>query len=173
MLSEVYLSFGSNLGDRVNNISLGLVEVKKLSIVQNVSSLYETKPVGFTGQPAFINSASRIWTQLEPFQLLHELKEIQASVGIKPAFVNGPRGLDIDILIFGSWVITTPYLTIPHPHMAEREFVLTPLMEISPSLQHPVLRRSISYLSKQLISSKSGLTKRYTDHTNGTHKDSH
>lgn len=164
MLSEVYLSFGSNLGDRVNNISLGLVEVEKLSVVQNVSSLYETKPVGFTGQPAFINSVSRIWTRLEPFQLLNELKKIQASVGIKPAFVNGPRVLDIDILIFGSWVITTPDLTIPHPHMAEREFVLIPLMEIAPSLQHPALRKSIGHLSKQLASSKSGLTKLYTHH---------
>ena len=152
-LSEVYLGLGSNLGDRRQNIAVALGQVRKLSSGLAVSALYETSPVGFSGQPAFMNAVCGIWTRLGPFELLKELKEIQASLSGRPAFVNGPRTLDVDILVYGRWVLSTPGLTIPHPRMAEREFVLAPLAEIAPGLQHPVLRESVRSLLLRLRSS--------------------
>jgi 2-amino-4-hydroxy-6-hydroxymethyldihydropteridine diphosphokinase len=153
MLSEVYLGLGSNLGERRNNIAEALSHLRKLSSGLAASALYETSPVGFSGQPAFVNAACRIWTGLDPFELLEELGEIQAALGSRRAFVNGPRTLDIDILVYGQLVLSTPGLSIPHPRMAGREFVLAPLAEIAPGLRHPVLRETVRSLLARLRSS--------------------
>ena len=146
MLSDVYLGLGSNLGDRRGNLDRAFQLLRGLSSELNVSSLYETSPEGFTGQPAFVNAACQIWTRLSPFELLAELKTIQAQVGSRRVFANGPRALDIDILLFGQTVLDTPGLIIPHPRMARREFVLAPLAEIAPSLRHPVLKETVGTL---------------------------
>lgn len=153
MLSEVYLGLGSNLGDRGRNVGQGVTLLRGLSPEVTVSGLYETRPQGFGDQPAFVNAACHIWTRLDPFELLARLKGFQAGVSRPAAFVNGPRTLDIDILIFGRRVLDTPILTIPHPRMAERDFVLTPLAEIAPGLEHPVLRLSVRHLLRRLRAS--------------------
>ena len=147
MLSEVYLGLGSNLGDRRYVIDQALRQLQELSTGLKVSSLYETAPKGFRDQPVFLNAACRIWTTLDPFELLKELNGIQDAFGGRRAFVNGPRMLDIDVLLFGRLTLSTPTLTIPHPRMAERMFVLVPLEEIASGFQHPVLKQTIRELT--------------------------
>ena len=153
MLSDAYLGLGSNLGDRRHNIAEAVRLLKGVSTHTDVSALYETAPEGFTGQPAFVNAVCRIWTRLDPFGLLAQLSEIQAAVDSRHAFVNGPRALDIDILLYGRRVIDSPSLTIPHPRLAEREFVLVPLTELVPGLHHPVFKKTIRSLLLRLAAS--------------------
>ena len=154
MLSDVYLGLGSNLGNRRGNLDRAFQLLRGLSSELTVSSLYETSPEGFTGQPAFVNAACGIWTRLSPYELLNMLKEVQVRVGARPAFVNGPRAVDIDILTYGRAVMDlSPGLTIPHLRMAEREFVLRPLADIAPGLFHPVLGDTIEALLRHLASS--------------------
>ena len=153
MLSKVYLGLGSNLGDRRGNIGRAVDMLRRLSGDVTVSSLYETSPQGFSGQPWFINAACRLWTRLSPFELLACLKDIQAGLGSPRAFANGPRALDIDVLLYGRRVFETPSLTVPHPLMARREFVLAPLAEIAPHLRHPVTNETVGSLLSGLTAS--------------------
>ena len=150
MLSEVYLGLGSNLGDRPATLASGVDLLGRVSRRVEVSSLYETEPSGFDGQPPFLNAVCRIWTRLDPFQLMAAVKDIEGSVGRPRAFLNGPRPLDIDILMYGQVVMDCPGLSIPHPRMAERAFVLAPLAEIAPEARHPVLKQPIRALLAQL-----------------------
>ena len=150
MLSEVYLGLGSNLGDRAANIARGLEMLGRVSRRVEVSSLYQTEPSGFDIQPSFFNAACRIWTSLDPYRLMAAVKNIESSVGRPRAFLNGPRPLDIDILMYGQVVMDCPGLSIPHPRMAERAFVLAPLAEIAPEARHPVHKQPIRALLAEL-----------------------
>ena len=150
MLSEAYLGLGSNLGDRRRNIAGAVRLLQAESAGLEVSGLYETAPKGFRGQPPFLNAACRLWTRLDPFELLQHLQQVQSALGSRRAFVNGPRTLDIDILVYGSLVLRAPGLAIPHPRMTEREFVLAPLAEIAPQLRHPVLKETVRSLLLRL-----------------------
>ena len=150
MLSEAYLGLGSNLGDRRRNIAEGVALIREVASDVRVSSLYETPPHGFEAQPPFLNAACRIWTRLDPFELLRKLREVQSIVGSPSPFVNGPRALDIDILLYGRTALETPILTIPHPRMAEREFVLLPLAEIAPQARHPVSKETVRSMLRRL-----------------------
>jgi len=146
-LTAVYLGLGSNLGDRQVNLERAIERLEeKLEIVQT-SSLYETEPVGYREQPLFLNAVCRATTNLSPFELLHLDKEIETALGRAPSFPNGPRIIDIDILFYGEEVIETPQLTIPHPRLTERAFVLVPLAEVAPYLVHPGLRVTIGELA--------------------------
>jgi 2-amino-4-hydroxy-6-hydroxymethyldihydropteridine diphosphokinase len=151
MLTEVYLGLGSNLGNRTRNLLRAVDALRDLSTGVEVSHFYETSPQGFGGQPAFVNAACRIWTWLDPFELLEKIGEIHAKIGTRRAFVNGPRAIDLDILVFGRWVIDSPALTIPHPRLAEREFVLRPLADIAPGLEHPVLHETVGAMLARLV----------------------
>lgn len=144
--AEAYLGLGSNLGCRRQNIADALHQLRTLSSNLVVSSFSETAPVGVTFQPSFVNAVCRIRTTLSPFELLHEIQRIQPIVGSRRPILNGPRALDIDILLYGSIVIDAPHLTIPHPRMTEREFVLRPLVEIAPQAIHPVRKKTVSQL---------------------------
>ena len=146
MQSEAYLGLGSNLGDRERYIAEAVDRLGMVSTSLTLSTLHETAPVGFAGQPAFLNGVCGIWTRLDPFELLREIRDIQRSLARGQAFPNGPRALDIDILLYGRLVIQAPNLIVPHPRMADRRFVLAPLAEIAPSVEHPVLKRSIRSL---------------------------
>ena len=136
-----YLSLGSNLGDRAANLQRALHDLGVLGRVTKKSSLYETEPVEFTAQPWFLNCAVELETQCEPMELLAGILAIERSLGRirDESSPKGPRILDIDILLFGERVMELPELTIPHPAMHLRRFVLEPLAEIAPEVRHPVL----------------------------------
>ena len=142
MRAEVYLGLGSNLGDKRGNIQWAVERLRELSTGLTVSSFYETAPVGVTLQPSFVNAVCGMWTDLHVYELLGELRDIQRDAGMRGPVLNGPRTLDIDILLYGSLVVDLPHLTVPHPRMTEREFVLRPLAEIAPGVVHPVVRKT-------------------------------
>jgi 2-amino-4-hydroxy-6-hydroxymethyldihydropteridine diphosphokinase len=146
----VYLSLGSNVGDRVANLKSAIEELGKLGKVEAVSSRYETEPVEFTSQPWFVNCAVKLNTEKMPKQLLAALLAIEQQMGRRRTQTKGPRLIDIDILLFGNSVIDTAGLTIPHPAMHERRFVLEPLAEIAPEFRHPVYKRTIRELRDAL-----------------------
>ena len=135
---RVYLSLGSNLGDRENNLRNAIAALPSAHFhASKVSSLYETEPVDYLDQPWFLNCVVEGETESQPAELLGALRAIEAQLGSKKAFAKGPRLLDIDILLFGDLSLDTPELQIPHPRMLERKFVLAPLAEIAPALRHP------------------------------------
>ena len=143
MRTAAYLGLGSNLGDRRANIEHGLAMLGRLGVVTARSSMLETSPVGFSRQPQFLNAACRLWTSLDPFQLLAKVQAVERAVGRHRAFPNAPRTLDIDILVFGRAVLEAPHLILPHPRLRERRFALEPLSEIAPELQHPVTGETV------------------------------
>lgn len=146
MKKIVYLSLGSNLGDRQSNLRNAIGRLLELGNVLEVSSLYETEPVEFIDQPWFLNCAVALRTELIPREFLAGLLAIERSLGRERTQPKGPRLIDIDILLYGAATIKTPQLTVPHPAMQERRFVLEPLAEIAPELKHPLLKKTIREL---------------------------
>ena len=142
----VYLGLGSNVGHRAENLARALESLSRRLAVKQVSSVYETEPVGYEEQPLFLNAVVSAATDMKPLELLHFVKQVEAELGRKPTFRNGPRSIDVDILLCGDLVLETPELTIPHPRLAERAFVLVPLAEIAPDLVHPLRQRSVRSL---------------------------
>jgi 2-amino-4-hydroxy-6-hydroxymethyldihydropteridine diphosphokinase len=150
MKKIVYLSLGSNLGDRQANLQAAIRALGKLGEVRAVSSFYETEPVEMARQPWFLNCAVGLETELMPRQLLAALLGIERQMGRQRRLPKGPRIIDIDILLFGNSLVETRGLTIPHPAMHERRFVLEPLAEIAPEARHPALKKTVSELKNAL-----------------------
>ncbi len=150
MQSEVYVGLGSNLGDKRGNIERAVERLHEISTGLTVSNFYETAPVGVILQPSFVNAVCGMWTGLNVFELLREIRGIQREAGVRGPVLNGPRTLDIDILLYGSLVIDLPHLTVPHPRMTDREFVLRPLVEIAPGVVHPVAKKTAAELFADL-----------------------
>jgi 2-amino-4-hydroxy-6-hydroxymethyldihydropteridine diphosphokinase len=146
----VYLSLGANLGDRAASIARAIDRLLELGEVTAVSSLYETEPVEFTHQPWFLNCAVAMETEKLPRQFLRAVRRIEHQLGRRRTVAKGPRVIDIDVLLFGSSVIDTPELTVPHPAMHERRFVLEPLAEIAPDARHPVFKKTVRELRDAL-----------------------
>jgi 2-amino-4-hydroxy-6-hydroxymethyldihydropteridine diphosphokinase len=142
----VYLSLGSNLGDRSGNLQEAITRLTSLGEVLEVSSFYETEPVELLAQPWFLNCAVKLNTEKMPRQLLRGVLEIEKKMGRRRGQKKGPRNIDIDILLFGNSTVETHGLTIPHPTMHERRFVLEPLTEIAPEARHPGLKRTVREL---------------------------
>jgi 2-amino-4-hydroxy-6-hydroxymethyldihydropteridine diphosphokinase len=140
----VYLSLGSNIGDRQSNLQKAIERLAdgRLRILRT-SPIYETEPVDYTDQRWFLNQVAEAETELFPMQLLSRAGKIERQLGRARTFPKGPRTIDIDILLYGNRIIHSDTLEIPHPRMAQRRFVLTPLADLAPDLRHPVTRLTV------------------------------
>ncbi|MBI9074850.1 MAG: 2-amino-4-hydroxy-6-hydroxymethyldihydropteridine diphosphokinase [Desulfatibacillum sp.] len=153
MQHTAYIGFGSNMGDLKKNCQWAMDRLNQsgLCAVEQISRLYDTEPVDFEAQDRFLNGAARIKTSLEPRDLLALLKSLEKEAGRTnsgPRF--GPRVLDMDILFYNELVMEDGDLDIPHPRLHKRRFVLAPLCDIAPELQHPVLKKTVSSLLEKL-----------------------
>ena len=153
-----YLSLGSNLGNREATLHEAIRRLGELGTVKKVSSFYETEPVEFTEQPWFINCAVELETNLSARELLHGMLAIEHAMGRERIQPKGPRSIDLDILLFGDAVMHEQGLTIPHPAMHERRFVLEPLNEIAPQAWHPARNEDVHEILAEL-SSKAAVRK--------------
>jgi 2-amino-4-hydroxy-6-hydroxymethyldihydropteridine diphosphokinase len=153
MIHRVYLSLGSNLGDRSANLQSCIPWLGKLGNVAKVSSFYETEPMELREQPWFLNCVIELETDLSAHELLSGIQHIEKEFGRSREIEKGPRTLDIDILLFDSYVINDNDLQIPHPAMHKRRFVLAPLAEISAQVKHPVLGATAGELLQRLDAS--------------------
>ena len=144
-MTTVYLSLGSNMGDRAENIAQAIAALRQHGMhVTQESSLYETEPLEIREQPWFLNCAVAAETELSPERLMETLLEIEREMGRERVVPKGPRLIDMDILLYGSDIVREPRLEIPHPRMAERKFVLVPLAEIAGEVNHPAAIMTIA-----------------------------
>ncbi|MCU1224785.1 MAG: 2-amino-4-hydroxy-6-hydroxymethyldihydropteridine pyrophosphokinae [Edaphobacter sp.] len=152
------IALGSNLesgfGDREANLREAVKRLRGLGEVRAVSSMYDTEPVGYRDQPRFLNAALLLETELPPHELLRGLLEVEQSMGRDRvgAVEKGPRVIDLDLLLYGQAVMATEELSLPHPAMQERRFVLEPLAEIAPEMMHPVLGRTVGEMLARVSS---------------------
>jgi 2-amino-4-hydroxy-6-hydroxymethyldihydropteridine diphosphokinase len=152
-LVTIYLALGTNLGDRRRNLAEAIALLKEQVTVERLSSVYETEPAYITDQPAFLNMVLRGTvdaTVLPPQALLKCINAIEKQMGRKRVVRNGPRLIDLDILLYGDEQLNAPDLVIPHPHIAERDFVLVPLAEIAPDLVLPGQTKTVAKLARRL-----------------------
>jgi 2-amino-4-hydroxy-6-hydroxymethyldihydropteridine diphosphokinase len=146
-MNNIYLSLGSNIGDRAQNIVRALEALAPLGVrVAKKSSLYETEPVDLRAQDWFLNCVVEVETDLGPKALMQVLLTIERSMGRERVVPNGPRIIDIDILLYGAEMVNESHLEIPHPRMADRRFVLVPFAEIAPDTIHPIVKKTIRQL---------------------------
>ena len=137
MNTEIYLGLGGNLGNPPATFQQALKQFEAFAKVIKVSKLYKSKPYGFADQPDFYNAAAQLASELSPLDLLTQLQEVERQLGKKVVRENGPRVIDLDLLVYGKEVIDLPGLTLPHPGILERDFVLKPLTDLNPMLTHP------------------------------------
>lgn len=145
-MAVAYVALGSNLGDRLSFLREAVTRLGETGTVKAVSRVYETNPVGVTDQPAFLNAVLCLRTALPPHDLLTAMLGIEAARGRVRPYRHAPRTLDLDLLFYDDLVLKTPTLTLPHPRLHERAFVLVPLAEIAPELLHPILGLSVHEL---------------------------
>jgi 2-amino-4-hydroxy-6-hydroxymethyldihydropteridine diphosphokinase len=149
-VDTVYLALGSNLGDRASNLRDARAALAPDFVIEAASSIYETEPAYVLDQPRFYNQVLRASTNLPPLAALRSLKDIEAALGRVAGVRFGPRLIDLDLLLHGTTTMDTPELTLPHPRLAERPFVLVPLADIAPDLVHPLLRTTMATLRDRL-----------------------
>jgi len=155
MPATAYLSLGSNIGDREQFLRQAIARLETLGRVASFSSFYETEPVEFTDQAWFLNCVVALEVDLAPAKLMSQLLGIEEDLGRRRLQKKGPRTIDIDILLFGELVVSAPELTVPHPAIHQRRFVLEPLAEIAPEARHPVLNKTAQELLEELPSGQS------------------
>lgn len=150
-MSIAYIALGTNLGDKEKNLKQALLFLMQQGVeVIKVSSFMLTEPYGVLDQPKFLNAVCEVNTYLEPCALLRTLLAVEQAMGRVRLRRWGERNIDLDLLIYENFIMNTPLLTLPHPDMQNRDFVLLPLAEISPELMHPVLNKSMEQLKKEL-----------------------
>jgi 2-amino-4-hydroxy-6-hydroxymethyldihydropteridine diphosphokinase len=145
-LEKAFLLAGTNMGDRKANLGFAVSFLAKGGVVRNISSCFETEPVGYLDQAWFLNQAIEMETSLSPSELLALCQDIESACGRVRTFRNAPRTLDLDILLYGNLLVQDENLIIPHPRLAERRFALAPLAQIAPGLMHPLLKKTIQAL---------------------------
>ncbi len=148
-MHTAFLSLGSNVGDRSAHLREACRRLQAIGEVVRISSYYETEPMEFTAQPWFLNSVVEFQTEATPVELMRTLLMIERAMGRERNQAKGPRNIDLDLLLYDDKTLATPELTLPHPAMHERRFVLVPLAEIAPGAIHPILRKS----ARQLLAS--------------------
>lgn len=149
-MQTIYLGLGTNLGDQMANLQAAVAGLAQKLVITAVSPIYQTPPWGVTDQPDFLNMCLAAQTDLSPEQLLTFVKTLETELGREPAKRWGPRLIDIDLLFAANQIIETEKLTVPHPRLAERAFVLYPLADISPNFVHPVLGKTIAALAANI-----------------------
>ena len=154
---EVYLGLGANLGSPRITFEKALSKISNFAVIEKVSKLYRSAPFGFSDQPPFVNAAVKITTQLIPQELLSNLQDIEKQLGKKVICKNGPRIIDLDLLMYGKISLQEENLTLPHPEILFRDFVLFPLNDLNPQLFHP------NWGPKTLKSAINGLQKKYIE----------
>lgn len=141
-----YVALGGNEGDRLANLEAGLRQMAASLSVSAISPLYETEPIGFANQEWFLNAVAAVETGMSPHELLMVLQAVERIVGKATPFPNGPRTLDLDLLLYGDQVIHDSELIVPHPRLHVRKFVLRPLADVAPNATHPTLGKKILHL---------------------------
>jgi len=144
------IALGANLGDRLATMRAAVEQIRDLGTIVNISSVYETDPVGYLDQPAFYNLVLLLKTNLAPEAVMTGLLAIEADLGRVRTFANAPRAIDLDLLLYGDEIRESLSLTLPHPRMHERAFVLIPLAEIAPDMVHPRLKMTVAELRNLL-----------------------
>lgn len=156
-MSTAYVALGSNLGDRRANLRTTIAKLKEHKIdVADVSTFFSTRPYGVTDQPDFLNAVCRVETDLAPLDLLHVLLTIEQEMGRVRLRHWGERNIDLDLLLYDDVCMNTPELTLPHPDMQNRDFVLLPLAELDYELVHPTLHKTVGQLQEELLSKMGG-----------------
>ncbi len=155
MNADVYLGLGANLGNPKETFERSLKAIAEFSQIISTSRLYRSKPYGFSDQPPFVNAAVRISTGLPALELLSQLQSVEETLGKKVIRKNGPRLIDLDLLVYDALELETKDLVLPHPGIMQRDFVLLPLIDLNPDLSHP------QWGSKTLKSALGGLQERF------------
>ena len=148
--NKVFLALGSNVGNRKVNFNSCLMELKKISKLKAIANIYVSKPYGYKKQNDFYNTVVEVKTHNNPFQLMNQIKIIEKKLHKNKILINGPRRIDIDIIFFNSLNISYKKLIIPHPRMHQRSFVLQPLCELNPKWIHPITKKGIKELIRNL-----------------------
>jgi 2-amino-4-hydroxy-6-hydroxymethyldihydropteridine diphosphokinase len=151
MTHNIFLALGSNIGNKQRYIDEAIQHLGPNVTNIRLSKIYETKPMYFEAQDVFLNAVLQAETNLTPVELLPFVKKLETKIGRLTRFPNGPREIDIDILFYEDLIYSDELLTIPHPGIAQRDFVLRPLMDLAPELIHPVLRKSVAELFAEFI----------------------
>ena len=142
-VKTIYLGLGSNVGDRERNLSAAVERLSVFLKNLRLSPIYETEPIDYTGQRWFLNQVVEAETEIFPVQLLTRLQKIERELGRVRTIPNGPRTIDLDILLYGRSIVRSGQLEIPHPRMTDRRFVLAPLADLAPDLRHPITHRTV------------------------------
>ena len=156
MNTEIYLGLGGNLGNPPATFQKALKLIGEFAEVTKVSKVYKSKPYGFADQPDFYNAAAQLASDLHPLDLLAQLQEVEKQLGKKVVCENGPRVIDLDLLVYGEEVLDLPELTLPHPGILDRDFVLKPLTDLNPMLTHPAwndqsLQNAMNHLKESFL----------------------